>query len=119
MLFGSLEFVFGFLPIALLAYHLLRVRGWQVAAKLAMVLASLVFYGWWDPRYILLVLGSIAVNYGLGAVIHRTPAAGPRKAVLVLGASRPRPARANCGSISLWWVIGPAIRCGKNSTNSR
>ena len=85
MLFGSLEFVFGFLPLALLAYHLLRVRGWQVAAKLAMVLASLVFYGWWDPRYIPLVLGSIAVNYGLGAVIHWTPAAGRRKAVLLLG----------------------------------
>src|SRR3954469_5457695 len=85
MLFGSLEFVFSFLPVALLAYHLLRLRGWQVAAKLAMVLASLVFYGWWDPRYILLVLASIAVNYGLGAVIHRTQEAGPRKAVLVLG----------------------------------
>lgn len=85
MLFGSLEFVFGFLPLALLTYHLLRIRGWQVAAKLAMVIASLVFYGWWDPRYVLLVLGSIAVNYGLGAVIHRTQEAGPRKAVLVLG----------------------------------
>ena len=85
MLFGSLEFVFGFLPAALLAYHVLRIRGWQVAAKLAMVLASLVFYGWWDPRYILLVLASIAVNYGLGAAIHRAQAAGPRKALLILG----------------------------------
>src|SRR3954452_9303999 len=85
MLFGSLEFVFGFLPVALLTYHLLRLRGWQVAAKLAMVLASLVFYGWGDPRYILLVLSSIAVNYGLGAAIHRTQEPGRRKAMLGLG----------------------------------
>ncbi|TCZ52267.1 MBOAT family O-acyltransferase [Roseicella aquatilis] len=85
MLFGSLEFVFGFLPAALIAYHLLRLRGWQTAAKLAMVAASLVFYGWWDPRYVLLVLASIAVNYTLGALIHGAAAPGPRKALLLLG----------------------------------
>ena len=85
MLFGSLEFVFVFLPVALLVYHLLRISGWQVAAKLAMVLASLVFYGWWDPRYIPLVLGSIAVNYGLGVVLHRAQDPGRRKAILLLG----------------------------------
>jgi alginate O-acetyltransferase complex protein AlgI len=85
MLFGSLEFVFGFLPLTLLTYHLLRIRGWQVAAKLAMILASLVFYGWWDPRYVPLVLGSIAVNYGLGAAIHRVREPGRRKAILLLG----------------------------------
>ena len=85
MLFGSLEFVFGFLPISLLVYHALRLRGWQVAAKLSMVLASLVFYGWWDPRYIPLVLGSIAVNYACGAALHGLQGAGRRKALLVLG----------------------------------
>jgi D-alanyl-lipoteichoic acid acyltransferase DltB (MBOAT superfamily) len=85
MLFGSLEFVFGFLPAALLAYHLLRIRGRQVAAKLVMVLASLVFYGWWDPHYVVLVLGSIGVNYLLGAVLHRLRAPGRRDAVLFLG----------------------------------
>lgn len=85
MLFGSLEFVFGFLPLALLAYHLLRIRGQQLAAKLAMVAASLIFYGWWDPHYVVLVLGSILVNYGFGVALHRVREQRPRDLLLFVG----------------------------------
>src|SRR5215831_15743070 len=39
-----------------------------------LVLASLVFYGWWDPDYLLLLLPSIGFNYGAGRVLGRTTA---------------------------------------------
>ena len=60
MIFASLTFVFGFLPLFLLVYHLtpgLRRR------NLVLTLASYVFYGWWKPSFVLLMLLSTAVDW--------------------------------------------------------
>jgi len=81
MLFGSLVFIFGFLPIALVVYHALRLSERQQAAKAFMGVASLVFYGWWDVRYVPLVCGSIVANFWLSRIIERRPA----RASLLLG----------------------------------
>jgi D-alanyl-lipoteichoic acid acyltransferase DltB (MBOAT superfamily) len=78
MLFGSLVFVFAFLPVALLVYHRLRLSGRQHAAKAWMGLASLFFYGWWDWRYVALVSGSIVANFLWSRVIARRPASAKR-----------------------------------------
>ena len=75
MLFNSYAFLLGFLPVALIGYFLLaRVRITLAAGWLA--LASLFFYGYWDFRYVLLLLGSILFNFTIGGRINR--AAGSR-----------------------------------------
>jgi alginate O-acetyltransferase complex protein AlgI len=69
MLFNSIEFIAGFLPIALLGFvALARWRpGWPALAWL--LAASLFFYGWWDYRNLFIIVPSIAVNYAIGAAI--------------------------------------------------
>jgi alginate O-acetyltransferase complex protein AlgI len=62
MLFNSHAFLFGFLPVVLLAYFAAARRGGEWA-NAVLAAASLFFYGWWDVRYLPLLLGSIAVNY--------------------------------------------------------
>jgi alginate O-acetyltransferase complex protein AlgI len=62
MLFHSAIFLFGFLPITLLAYFTVgRVSLRGAFALLA--LASLVFYAWWNYSFVVLVLGSVGFNY--------------------------------------------------------
>lgn len=65
MLFPSLIFLFGYLPVALAGFLLLErlERKWSL---LWLAGASLVFYGWWNPSHVALLLFSIAVNYYLG-----------------------------------------------------
>jgi D-alanyl-lipoteichoic acid acyltransferase DltB (MBOAT superfamily) len=65
MLFNSYAFLFVFLPIAVAGYYALA-HGFDTrAAKIWLCLASFVFYGWWNPAFVLLLLGSIAFNYTL------------------------------------------------------
>ncbi|WP_395331115.1 MBOAT family O-acyltransferase [Novosphingobium sp. BL-8H] len=75
MLFGSLVFIFAFLPVALFGYHALRLSGRQGGAKAWMVACSLVFYGWWDWRYLFLVGISIVANFQWSRVMERHPQA--------------------------------------------
>ncbi|GJE00279.1 MBOAT family O-acyltransferase [Methylobacterium isbiliense] len=62
MLFNSFAFLFGFLPVAL-ALHALAARArpdWRLPL---LVLLSLVFYGWWDVRFVPLLVVSIGLNW--------------------------------------------------------
>jgi len=72
MLFNSPEFLFLFLPITLWVFHRLCVSGQAGASKIWLVLASLGFYGWWEPKYLLLILASIAGNHLLAILLERT-----------------------------------------------
>lgn len=68
MLFNSFGFLFLFMPVVVLGFFALaRIRREWAAAWLA--LASLFFYGWWDVRYLPLLLGSICFNYWAGRYI--------------------------------------------------
>jgi D-alanyl-lipoteichoic acid acyltransferase DltB (MBOAT superfamily) len=83
VLFNSYSFLLFFLPAALAGYFLLgRVRLSWGAGWLA--LASLFFYGWWDPRYVPLLLASIVFNYFSGVTIGRMRGAGHRYTRLAL-----------------------------------
>jgi alginate O-acetyltransferase complex protein AlgI len=84
MLFNSFEFIFLFLPCTVLLYFLfVRYLGHEYGLGL-LVVASLLFYAYWNPVYLLLILFSIAINYVLGAwLIPRDN--GASKAFLVLG----------------------------------
>jgi D-alanyl-lipoteichoic acid acyltransferase DltB (MBOAT superfamily) len=87
MLFNSHLFILYFLPAALGGYFLLGGAGRHAGALLWLLLASLVFYGWWEPRNLLVLLGSIAVNYMLGRrLAERGPIGeGRRDWLLVAG----------------------------------
>lgn len=80
MVFSSYIFLFGFLPVALLAYYATPMRG----RSLTLTLLSYVFYGWWDPRFTLLMLVSTLIDYVCGRIISAeggTPAS--RKGALI------------------------------------
>src|SRR3974390_2832532 len=83
MLFNSIEFIFVFLPIALTIHFLAAGRGIRAAA-IATTLASLFFYGWWEPSFLPLPVLSIALNFLLARLITRSE--GDRKRwLLILG----------------------------------
>lgn len=76
MVFTSQIFVFWFLPLVLAGYYLLPERSsWRNAWLLV---TSYVFYGWWNPWCVLLMLGITAVNHVCGLLIAR-PGATPRQ----------------------------------------
>jgi alginate O-acetyltransferase complex protein AlgI len=85
MLFNSYAFMFVFLPASLVLYYALG-RVARGAATAFLAAASLFFYGWWDPRYLLLLVASILFNYAVGTAIARRPReAGGRRLLLILG----------------------------------
>ncbi len=89
MLFNSYVFLGPFLPFVLVVFYRLHRRN-RRAALVAVSLASLVFYGYWDVRFLPLVCGSIAVNYvlsrGLGTYRSKSLlAVGIALNLLVLG----------------------------------
>jgi len=69
MLFNSIEFIFVFLPAVLLGFYMIGSFGNHRVAISWLVGASLFFYGWWNPAYLGLMLGSILFNYAMGAVL--------------------------------------------------
>ena len=72
MLFNSYAFLFGFLPVVLLLYFLLGRRS-ALAAIGFLAVASLFFYAWWNPRYLLLLCGSVMFNYLVGRRLAQSP----------------------------------------------
>src|SRR5579864_782698 len=69
MLFSSIEFVFGFLPIALSGYWLLARR--DTARLWFLLIASLAFYSYWDWRFTPLLIGSIILNWTAADIFFR------------------------------------------------
>ena len=67
MLFSSLPFLFYFLPVVLMVYFL--VPRW--AKNGVLLVSSLIFYGWGEPKYVLLMMATIALFYGCGLAIDR------------------------------------------------
>ena len=72
MIFSSYRFIFVFLPVVLVVYHLLRQQKMITAMKGWLVLTSLVFYGLGQPEFVLVFAGSILLNYLIVWALHRT-----------------------------------------------
>ena len=88
MLFNSQGFVLGFLPITLAGFFVLGRLGGRVWALRWLVVASLFFYGWWAPRFTLLLVASIGANLAVGRHILRLRGVGRERAAgawLVVG----------------------------------
>jgi D-alanyl-lipoteichoic acid acyltransferase DltB (MBOAT superfamily) len=84
MLFNSYPFLCVFLPVVLAGFFLIaRVSHALAAGWLAV--ASLAFYGWWNPVYVALLLASIAFNFTVGLAIVRRVGTPAAKRLLVLG----------------------------------
>lgn len=82
MLFNSAEYMFVFFPLTMLGFWLIARFASHKAAAAWLAICSLGFYGWWDTRYIALLLGSIGFNYCMGLWIARAREVGYSAAVL-------------------------------------
>jgi alginate O-acetyltransferase complex protein AlgI len=80
VLFNSHLFIFGFLPSVLAVFYAGRLVSRRVALA-GVSLLSLLFYGYWDPRYLGLLIPSLVINYVVGEIL----AATRRKAWLITG----------------------------------
>ena len=81
MLFASFTFLFAFLPLVLLGWWLLPRSGWRVGF---LALASYVFYGWWDWRYLPLLWAITLSDFLFCRVIGRS--SGRRRTLGLIGA---------------------------------
>lgn len=68
MLFNSYKFIFVYLPIVFFGFFLIAPKSRRSAA-LWLAVASIFFYGWWNPRFVVLLLASIIFNYRAGCFI--------------------------------------------------
>ena len=62
MLFSSAVFLYAFLPATIAVYYLL-LRKWRKAQNYFLLFVSLFFYGWGEPKFVLVMLLSIFANY--------------------------------------------------------
>ena len=67
MVFSSTIFLFAFLPITLVGYYLLGRR----LKNVFLLIASLLFYAWGEPKFVFVMMGSILVNHCFALVIDR------------------------------------------------
>ena len=66
MVFSGLNFLFIFLPIVLLLYYICPKK----ARNCFLMLASLVFYAWGEPKYVLIMIGATIFGYFIGRLIQ-------------------------------------------------
>lgn len=83
MLFNSYVFIFLFLPVTLFVFFLAGKNSRELA-MLWLVMASLFFYGWWNPNLLGLIIASIGGNYLLGQQFGLKARTG-KFAILVAG----------------------------------
>ena len=81
MLFNSYIFIFAFLPVVLLGFHLSSKYLGQTQVLLWLIISSLFFYGWWNISYLILITLSIGFNYLISYYLRSNKA----KLILILG----------------------------------
>ncbi len=85
MLFNSLGFIMFFLPIVFIGYFLINKTGKYNIAIIWLVIASLFFYSYWNPKYFLLIFLSMVFNYVSGRLINNATKQGTKKILLFGG----------------------------------
>lgn len=68
MLFSSLTFLYFFLPVLLVTYFLIKKRAWRNGVLL---IFSVVFYSWGEPKYVFLLLASTLISWLCGLGIEK------------------------------------------------
>jgi alginate O-acetyltransferase complex protein AlgI len=80
MLFNSAVFLYGFLPLTVAAFFLI---GNAERARYTLVFASIIFYGWWSPWFLLLILSGLLINFYFSRYLIRAPDGNNRRIALV------------------------------------
>ena len=83
MLFSSIPFLYCFLPAVVLVYFLVP----RKLKNTVLLLFSLLFYGWGEPRYVFLMIATIAVFYGCGLAIGKAETQAWKKIWLTASAA--------------------------------
>lgn len=84
MLFNSYEFIFFFLPATWLGWRIALAQGHRRLGVAWLALASLFFYGYWNWKYVPLLLLSLVINYRLGLSLT-TAAPSKRRLLIIIG----------------------------------
>ncbi len=92
MVFSSAVFLFAFLPITLAGYYILPRR----CRNVFLALASLFFYAWGEPKFVLIMLLSILMNYVFGLLVVRREEEAYRSKILALMV---------CANLSIFFVF--------------
>ena len=85
MLFNSYVFVAAFLPLTLGGFAV-ACRFGRLPAAVFLLVASLVFYGWWNPRFLPLLAVSIGANYAAASAIAHCAKRPRWQSLILLGA---------------------------------
>ena len=87
MLFNSYIFIFLFMPLVIVGFFALNHFGKYKAAEVYLIGMSLWFYGYYNPRYLIIICTSIISNYLLSRLLNMFPdeRTGLRKFVLTVG----------------------------------
>ena len=72
MLFNSIEFLLIFLPLVVSFFYLIiYLKAYSILSHY-LILCSLFFYGWWNPKYILLIVTSISLNFFIYKIMNKS-----------------------------------------------
>jgi len=82
MLFSSITFLYYFLPVVILIYFIVP----KALKNVVLLVSSLFFYAWGEPKYVFLMVTSVGVNYALGLMIERFRGSAISKACIALSA---------------------------------
>lgn len=80
MVFSSLVFLFAYLPITLLAYYLVPRQG----RNIFLFIVNLIFYGWGEPKLVLLMVFNIFFNYIGGWLVDKYRADVKKKKLFLI-----------------------------------
>ena len=80
MLFSSITFLFYFFPIVLILYFAVPQR----FRNFVLLIASLIFYGWGEPRFLIFMVISILAGYVIGLQLEKTEHPNKRKILLIV-----------------------------------
>lgn len=67
MLFSSNIFIFLFLPLTIAIYYIIN----EKLKNLFLLIMSLIFYAWGEPKFVIVMLGSIIFNYLMAILISK------------------------------------------------
>ena len=80
MLFSSLEFLLLFLPVTAAVYFLLPKR----AKNIWLLITSLFFYAWGEPRFVLIMIASIVFNYFAARLVEKCEKGGGKRTLFLV-----------------------------------
>ena len=80
MLFSSIPFLYYFLPLVLVLYFLVPTK----LKNAVLLMASLIFYGWGEPKFLVMMILSIFAGYIFGLLIEHSQKPSQKKLWLTL-----------------------------------